>query len=243
MGVTDHDARGGAPRDGEPGLEDDVRADRETQRLFGYHAGHENTGRGPPRPTSVLTCFRTRRRIGAYLDGALEADAAASAARHLAECASCRREAEGLQRTKALLQRALSPETVPAPPDWTAFWPGILRGIEAGRRVPAAKPHAGWRRARWALGGALVAALVIGATLSQWQAQRQEQTQTAAPPVLEKPVLVSTTAGENPVPLGTTVEDPVLISSADTEHPDGSVMIYHTPERDMSVVWVFGVNE
>jgi anti-sigma factor RsiW len=187
----------------------------------------------------VLTCFRTRRRIGAYLDGALEADAAASAARHLAECASCRREAEGLQRMKALLQRALSPEAVPAPPDWTAFWPGILRGIEAGRRAPAAKPHTGWRRTRWALGGALVAALVTGTTLSQWQEQRQ----TAAPPVLEKPVLVSTTAGDDPVPLAPAVDDPVLISSADTEHPDGSVMIYHTPERDMSVVWVFGVNE
>src|SRR5947208_7058377 len=193
MGVTDHDARGGARRDGEPGLEDDVRADRETQRLFGYHAGHENTGRGPPRPTPVLTCFRTRRRIGAYLDGALEADATASAARHLAECASCRREAEDLRRMKALLQRVLSPETISASPDWTAFWPGILRGIEAGRRVPAAKPHAGWRRARWALGGALVASLALWPTLSQWQAQRQEQTQTAAPPVPEKPVLVSTT--------------------------------------------------
>ena len=247
MGVTHHDARGRARRDGEPGLEDDVPADRETQRFFGYHAGHENTGRGLPRPTPVLTCFRTRRRIGAYLDGALEADAAASAARHLAECASCRREAEDLRRMKALLQRVLSPETVSASPDWTAFWPGILRGIEAGRRAPAAKLHTGWRRARWALGGALVVALVIGATLSQWQAPRQEprqeQTQTAASPVLEKPVLVSTTAGEDTLPLGTAVEDPVLISSADTEHPDGSVMIYHTPERDMSVVWVFGVNE
>jgi len=31
----------------------------------------------------VLTCFRTRRRIGAYLDGALEGGAARSAARHL----------------------------------------------------------------------------------------------------------------------------------------------------------------
>lgn len=195
----------------------------------------------------MLTCFRTRRRIGAYIDGALKAGAAASAALHLAECAACRREAEGLRRMKALLQRALGPETVAAPRDWTGFWPGILRGIEARRHAPAVKSHAGWRRARWALGGALVAALVVGTALWQWQEQgqrqRQEQRQTAAPPVIEKPVLVSTAAVEKPVPIGTAVEDPVLISSADTEHPDGSVMIYHTPERDMSVVWVFGVSE
>jgi predicted anti-sigma-YlaC factor YlaD len=191
----------------------------------------------------VLTCFRTRRRIGAYLDGALEANAAASVGRHLAECASCRREAEGVRRMKALLQRALGPETVPAPPDWTGFWPCILRGIEARRHLPATKPHAGRRRARWALGGALAVALVVGTTLWQWPGQWEGQRQTAAPPILEKPVLVSTTAVEHPVPIGTAVEDPVLISSADTEHPDGSVMIYHTPERDMSVVWVFGVSE
>jgi len=158
----------------------------------------------------VLICFRTRRRIGAYLDGALEGVAAASTARHLAECATCRREAEGLRRIKVLLQRALSSAAVPAPPDWSGFWPGILRGIEAARHAPVAKSRPGWRRARWALGGALAAALLVGATLWQWP--------KAAPPF---------------------VEDAVVISSAATDHPDGSVMIYNTPEKDMTVVWVF----
>ena len=162
----------------------------------------------------MLNCFRTRRRIGAYLDGALEGDAAASAARHLAECAACRREAEGLQRVKALLQSALGPSAAPAEPDWSGFWPGVLRGIEDARRAPTAGARRVSRRARWALGGALAAALLISATLWQWQA--------ASPPV---------------------AESPIVVTSADTDHPDGSVMIYNTPERDMAVVWVFGVDE
>ncbi len=169
---------------------------------------------GRRRPTRVLTCFRTRRRIGAYLDGALEGDAEASAARHLAECATCQREAEELGRVKALLQRALAPSAAPPRPDWSGFWPGVLRGIEEARRAPAAAPRRVSARARWALGGALAAALLISATLWQWPA--------APPPV---------------------AEDPVVVNSADTDHPDGSVMIYHTPERDMAVVWVFGVDE
>ena len=162
----------------------------------------------------MLTCFRTRRRLSAYLDGALDVAAAASAERHLAECAACGREAETLQRMKALLQRALRPAAVSGEPDWTDFWPGVLRGIETARRVPAAVPRRAWS-ARWALGGALLAALLVAATLWRWQ--------DASPPVV--------------------LESPVLVSSADTEQPDASVMVYHAPERDMTVVWVFGVDE
>jgi anti-sigma factor RsiW len=163
----------------------------------------------------VLTCLRTRRRIGAYLDGALEGAQAASVARHLGECATCQGEATGLRRIQSLLRRSLSPAVAAAAPDWTAFWPGIVRGIEAARAEAPARPRRLWWERRWALGGALGVAVLASVTLWQWD------------------------VGEVPPP----VEYPVVVNSADTDHPGGSVMVYHTPERDMTVVWVFGLED
>lgn len=113
-----------------------------------------------------------------------------------------------------MLQRTLSPARGPAEPDWTGFWPRIVRGIQAGGREPrVATARRVWLRPRWALGGALVAVFLVSVTF--WQA-------TQAPPALA---------------------DPVIVSAADTEHPQGSVMIYHTPDRSVTVVWVFGVDD
>ena len=55
----------------------------------------------------VLTCFLTRRRIGAYLDEALEDVQAQSIAKHLSRCSRCQAEAENIRRVRALLQRTL----------------------------------------------------------------------------------------------------------------------------------------
>ena len=162
----------------------------------------------------MLTCLRVRRRIGAYLDGALDGAQAAAAARHLAGCATCRREADGLRRTRALLQRSLSPAASAAEPDWTGFWPGIVRGVEDARRAaPVAVARRVWLRPRWALGGALVAAFLVSMTL--WQT-------TQTPPAADAPVIVR---------------------AANTDHPQASVMVYHTPDQDMTVVWVFGLDD
>ncbi len=115
---------------------------------------------------------------------------------------------------KALLQRSLGRAVVPAEPDWTGFWPGVVRGIDAARLVPAPRRRPVWRQPRWALGGALAAAALASVTIWEWQAL---------------------------VP--TSLENAVVVSSADTDHPGGSVMIYHAPEKDMTVVWVFGLDD
>ena len=168
---------------------------------------------GAVRPTGVLTCLRVRGRIGAYLDGALEGAQAEAAARHLAGCVACRREADGLRRTRVLLRRSLSQAASAPGPDWTGFWPGIVRGIEDVRRAaPVATARRVWLSPRWALGGALVVAFLVSVTL--WQT-------TQAPPAFDAPVIVR---------------------AANTEHPEASVMVYHTPDQDMTVVWVFGLN-
>lgn len=165
----------------------------------------------------MLTCFRTRRRIGAYLDGALAGGAAEATARHLSGCAACQREAEALRGLRAMLRRALSPAPGPSEPDWAGFWPGIVRGIEGARgghppRVETAI-RKWWWNPRWALGGAALAIAIL--SFSLWQAM---------PDLL-------------------TSDPPVIVSSAHTEDPNGTVMVYSGREKDVTVVWVLGLEE
>jgi anti-sigma factor RsiW len=158
----------------------------------------------------VLIHLRTRRRIGAYLDGALDEGWARTAASHLEACATCRRAADELRRLKALMARAVSPAGTP---DWIGFWPGVVRRVEDGRvRKPV---EIGWRwpravwRPRLAFGGVMAAALLV--TLGLWQ-------------TLYSP---------------TVFDEGVVVSAADTEVPDATIMVYTPPERDLAVVWVF----
>lgn len=157
----------------------------------------------------MLTHYLTRRRIGAYLDGALGEPEARTTAAHLAGCQRCQQESDRLRRLHGLLQETVS---TPAPPNWADFWPGVVRGIDEARRtetVPraAARSRFGWRP-RLAVGGAVVAVL---ASLMLWQ-----------------------TLGTFPDPEGL-----VVVKSARTELPDVSLMVYASPEQDLAVVWLF----
>jgi anti-sigma factor RsiW len=111
----------------------------------------------------VLNHYLNRRRLGAYLDGALDEGTARSTATHLATCGVCQREAEELRRLRTLLQR----NTAVADPDWTGFWAGVVRGVEAAKTArPVPTPRRAWR-SQWALGGALAAALLV--SIGVWQ--------------------------------------------------------------------------
>lgn len=115
----------------------------------------------------MLTCYRTRKRIGAWLDQGLDTETARATATHVAACEGCAREAEELRRLRGLLRRTLTP----AQPDWTGFWQGVVRGIEDQKHArPAPAPRRWWQQAwrpRWAVGSALAAALLV--TLGLWQ--------------------------------------------------------------------------
>jgi anti-sigma factor RsiW len=151
--------------------------------------------------------------MGAYLDGALEDRAARSTASHLSGCPTCQRAAESLRSVRALLQRSLGSDPGAAEPDWTGFWPGIVRGIEDARGaepLPVSAPRTWWRP-RWALGSAVAAVAILSLTL--WQ------TIPGAP------------------------DPPVVVSSAHTEDPRGTVMVYSTHDKDVTVVWVLGLEE
>lgn len=158
----------------------------------------------------MLTHLRTQRRLSAWLDGALQEGEARATAGHVAVCTRCQQQAESLRRLRALVRGA-----VPAapPPDWTGFWAGVVRKIEDGRDHQPARRAAAWgrwlRRPLVAFPGALAAAALVWLTV--WQTLYWP----AAP------------------------ESTVVVNSAGTGLPGGTVMVYAPPEHDLAVVWVF----
>ena len=140
-----------------------------------------------------MICLFARRRLSAYVDGALATGQTVSLSRHLQRCASCRDEVDGLGHVKALLQRSAIRVVEP---DWTGFWPGIVRGIQDGAVFRPVHVASRWRR-RWAMGGVAAAAV---ATLTM---------------IVAYPGLV---------PDGS--DDPVLITAADTQYPGGTMVYH-----------------
>jgi len=139
------------------------------------------------RPTDVLSCYRARQRLGAYLDNALADGDTRWTERHLAACAACQAEVGQLRRLKALLADvAAVPE-----PDWAGFFPGIVRGIEDERRaaVPVRSSIARRFWPQWAIGGAALASAALAFVL--WQGGR-------LPEPAEAGVLVNAADTEHP---------------------------------------------
>jgi anti-sigma factor RsiW len=157
----------------------------------------------------VLTHYLTRRKLGAWLDGALDEATARSTATHVDTCGVCQREVGELRRLHTLLSRSARV----AEPDWTGFWPGVVRGIEDRRVLHSVRSVSRWWRPQWAVGGAVAAALIL--SLGLWQ------------------------FGPGTRPL----EPGVLVSSASTGDPRATVMVYGPPERDVAVVWVLGLDD
>ncbi len=157
----------------------------------------------------MLKCYRTRQRLSGFLDGALDEAATRSTVAHLTSCEACQKEADQLRRLHAMLQRAAAagPE-----PDWTGFWPGVVRGVQDVKRAPAVRPRRALWQGRWALGSAVAAVLMF---LGVWQL----------------------------IPGPTTVDAAVMVSSARTEDPRGTVMVYSNKEQDVAVVWVLGLDD
>jgi len=116
-----------------------------------------------------------------------------------------------------MLRRTLSPTARAADPDWAAFWPGIVRGIEDARgknAPPVPTSVRKWRwNPRWALGGAALAVGIL--SFSLWRAM---------PDFLAS-------------------DPPVVVSSAHTDDPNGTVMVYSGHGKDVTVVWVLGLEE
>jgi len=177
-------------------------------------------------------CWLTRRRLGGYRDGELSSGARARVEAHLRGCDCCSRELQALDR----LHTALSFD-VADPPEgvWTAFWPQVRDRIAtpAGRPEPVGRSHwdLGTARPRLGYAPALAAAtLAVLAVVAPWQRAPHELLAPATVPSGQEPA--------NPQPAGL---DQVVIQSIETEDPDVPVMVYASPESDVTVLWVFGL--
>ena len=85
-------------------------------------------------------------------------------------------------------------------------------------------------RPRVALTPALaVAALAVVAVLAPWQRAPQ------------LPAPVSVTGGSGVATVQPAALDEVVIQSIETADPDAPVMVYSSPESDVTVLWVFGL--
>jgi hypothetical protein len=118
---------------------------------------------------------------------------------------------------------------------WTAFWPQVRARIteSAPAREEAWRQAWGSLRARPRLGLAPALAagvLAVLAMVAPWQ--RTPQGPSTPPPI----TAALDTSGIQPAAL-----DQVVIQSIETEDPDVPVMVYASPESDVTVLWVFGL--
>ena len=163
-----------------------------------------------------LRCFWMRGRLAAYLDGALSAKHAEAVAAHLQGCVGCGQEAARLERLREIVRTTL---LVPDP-DWSGFWDSVRRRILAERPSPWREA---WRIGFWrqisghrrlAMGGALAGLLLLAAAL--WPRGPQET------PILPPAVVVN---------------------ALETAQPEGNLMVFTSPEDEMTVIWVFGLDQ
>jgi hypothetical protein len=162
-----------------------------------------------------LACFRMRSRLEPYADAALPAGSARRLEAHLSGCAACRAQVQEAQRLRGLLQASAA--DVPAP-DWSVFWSGVSARIARERPAPVRDPwwlplwRPVWGHPRLALSGAVAAGLAL--TLSLW-------------PVDDDGGLSSAWAA------------PVVVQDVSAPDPDQSVMVYSSPDRALTVIWLF----
>lgn len=161
-----------------------------------------------------LGCLWSRPRLERLVDGALGPRAGRWTTAHAARCARCGGEVEQLTRIR-LLVRSAAPDV--ADPEWAGFWPAVRVRIasEAPRPVRESWWLPYWKPV-WGHPRVALGSLMVSSlalALMLWP---------GAPVTLAAPV---------------TVQE---VSSAD---PDRSVMVYSSPDDDVTVIWVFNPAE
>ncbi len=161
-----------------------------------------------------LGCLWSRPRLERLVDGALGPRAGRWTTSHAARCARCGGEVAQLTRIR-LLVRSAAPDV--ADPDWAGFWPAVRVRIasEAPRPVRESWWLPYWKPV-WGHPRVALGSLMVSSLalgLMLWP---------GAPVTLAAPVVVQE------------------VSSAD---PDRSVMVYSSPDDDVTVIWVFNPAE
>jgi anti-sigma factor RsiW len=162
-------------------------------------------------------------RLGAFVDGELEAAEADAVRRHLAACPACRTDADVLGRAGTLLREAVAAEPAPDP---EVVWRAVRERVQA--EAPVGVPV----RRRW--------------TLPAWLAWPRSLVWTAAALVLIAGLtLLQTRERVTPSPEPAALPPPSLAAGppAVVETLEGgggaTVMLYASPESPVPVIWVF----
>jgi hypothetical protein len=161
-----------------------------------------------------IGCLWHRSRIEPYADETLGGGEAAAVARHLDRCSNCRKAVEGQRRLRVLLRSGCS---VASPSDWSGFWPTVRRRILA--EVPRPPIRESWWVPIWK---------------PVWGHPRMAVVSTMA--LVTALALVFQPIGPRTLP---EVEaTPILVQDATTADPDASVMVYSSPDNDVTVIWL-----
>ena len=161
-----------------------------------------------------LGCLWNRPRLERLVDGALGPRAGRATTSHAARCPRCGGEVAQLTRLR-LLVRSAAPDVTD--PEWAGFWPAVRVRIasEASQPVRESWWLPFWKPV-WGHPRVALGSLMVSSLalgLVLWP----------SPPVALAARVV--------------VQD---VSSAD---PDRSVMVYSSPDDDMTVIWVFNPGE
>jgi anti-sigma factor RsiW len=164
----------------------------------------------------TLGCLWNRRHLQGFVDGALGSRGGRMVAAHVSSCASCRSEVERLRQLRLLVRSA---HAEPADPDWSGFWPSVRMRIARETPRPVRESwwlpfwKPVWGHPRMALGSVVVSTLA--AALVLWPSPQA------------------------PKALAATVQ----VQDVSTPDPDRSVMVYSSPDDDVTVIWVFSPPE
>ncbi len=161
-----------------------------------------------------LGCLWNRPRLERLVDGALGPRAGRTVTAHAARCPRCGGEVAQLTRLR-LLVRSAAPDVTD--PDWAGFWPAVRVRIagEAPRTVRQSWWLPVWKPV-WGHPRVALGSLMVSSLalgLVLWP---------STPVTLAAPVVVQD------------------VSSAD---PNRSVMVYSSPDDDVTVIWVFNPGE
>lgn len=168
-------------------------------------------------------CWRTQKVLGPYQDGELPPRRRTQVERHLSGCETCRAELAEIERVSALLR---TPVADPPAAMWQAFWPQVrarLSAAEQRKPVPWPVPWiVRWwppilAHPRLAMGSAALALALLA--VGTWQGVQWMG---------------------SPVPL---VPQGVVVQSVESAHPNSTVMVFSHPETELTVVWVFGLDQ
>ena len=157
-----------------------------------------------------LGCLWSRPRLERLVDGALGPRAGRVTASHVARCPRCGGVVEQLTRLRLIIRSSGSDA---ADPDWAGFWPAIRVRIASEALRPAREswwlPF--WKPV-WGHPRVALGSLMVSTLVVALVLWPSTQAMLAAPVVVQD------------------------VSAAD---PERSVMVYSSPDDDVTVIWVF----